>query len=196
MISNTSTGILNRRWRTGLMSACIGVGACLAPLAGQAETVFNFSSDYATRSVYTGKKTVPFAGQFKPGTIIIRTAYRKLYYVLGDGQAIEYGIGVGRDGFTWSGNVRVSRKAEWPEWRPPEEMIARQPDLPRLMPGGPENPLGARALYLGDTLYRIHGSAERSTIGTAVSSGCIRMVNEEVIDLYARVQVGAEVYVF
>ena len=185
-----------RYWRGSSLTIglCFALVALAAP-AG-AETVYNFTSEYAQRSSYTGKKLVSFDGQFKPGTIVVRTAYRKLYYVLGDGQAIEYGVGVGREGFTWSGSMRVSRKSEWPDWRPPEEMIARQPDLPAFMPGGPDNPLGARALYLGDTLYRIHGTAERGTIGMAVSSGCIRMLNEEVIDLYSRVEVGTEVYVF
>ena len=178
-------------------AALLGICALtLASLPVAAETVFNFSSEYAQRSIYTGQRTIPFEGQFKPGSIVVRTAYKKLYYVLEGGKAIEYGIGVGREGFTWSGSLNITRKAEWPDWRPPAEMIARQPDLPSFMPGGPDNPLGARAMYLGDTLYRIHGTAERSTIGTAVSSGCIRMLNEEVIDLYSRVEVGAEVYVF
>ena len=109
---------------------------------------------------------------------------------------IEYGIGVGRKGFEWSGIENVSRKAEWPDWTPPAEMRERQPDIPEFMPGGPDNPLGARALYLGSTLYRIHGTAEPHTIGQAVSSGCIRMLNDDVIDLYQRVKVGAKVYVF
>ena len=129
------------------------------------------------------------------GTIVIDRLNTYLYLVLGDGKALRYGIGVGREGFTWSGVERVSRQAEWPDWTPPDEMLRRRPDLPRYMPGGPENPLGARALYLGSSLYRIHGSNEPWTIGTAVSSGCIRMRNEDVIDLYDRVKLGTRVMV-
>jgi lipoprotein-anchoring transpeptidase ErfK/SrfK len=129
------------------------------------------------------------------GTIIIDTPNKFLYLVQGDGQAMRYGIGVGRPGFTWAGVKTVTAKREWPDWRPPEEMLKRKPDLPRYMPGGPENPLGARALYLGSSLYRIHGSNEPWTIGTAVSSGCIRMRNEDVTDLYQRVHVGTRVIV-
>jgi len=129
------------------------------------------------------------------GTIIVDTANTYLYFVLGNGQAIRYGIGVGREGFTWSGRERVSRMAEWPNWRPPADMVARNPDLPDFVPGGLDNPLGARALYLGDTLYRIHGTNEPSSIGTFASSGCIRMLNADVIDLYRRVSVGTQVVV-
>ncbi len=131
----------------------------------------------------------------KPGTIIIDTPHFFLYLVLDGGRAIRYGIGVGRPGFTWAGVKSISAKREWPDWRPPDEMLARRPDLPHYMPGGPENPLGARALYLGSTLYRIHGSNEPWSIGTQVSSGCIRLRNEDIIDLYGRVQVGAKVIV-
>jgi lipoprotein-anchoring transpeptidase ErfK/SrfK len=129
------------------------------------------------------------------GTIVIDTLNTYLYLVLGDGKALRYGIGVGREGFTWSGIERVSRLAEWPDWNPPEQMIERQPYLPRFMAGGEGNPLGARALYLGDTLYRIHGTNQPSTIGTFVSSGCIRLTNEDIIDLYKRVKVGTRVVV-
>jgi lipoprotein-anchoring transpeptidase ErfK/SrfK len=129
------------------------------------------------------------------GTVVIDTPNTYLYYVLGGGTAIRYGIGVGRDGFTWSGVEEVARKAEWPDWTPPAEMIARQPYLPRFMAGGLGNPLGARAIYLGGTIYRIHGTNQPSTIGGRVSSGCIRMVNEDVIDLYGRVDVGTKVIV-
>ena len=129
------------------------------------------------------------------GTVVIDTPNTYLYYVLGGGTAIRYGIGVGRDGFTWSGVEDVARKAEWPDWTPPAEMIARQPYLPRFMAGGLGNPLGARAIYLGGTIYRIHGTNQPSTIGGRVSSGCIRMVNEDVIDLYGRVDVGTKVIV-
>ena len=130
-----------------------------------------------------------------PGTIIIDTRERRLYLITGPGQALRYGIGVGRVGFTWSGVTRVTAKREWPSWTPPPQMLRRQPYLPRFMPGGPNNPLGARALYLGSTLYRIHGSNEPETIGQAVSSGCFRLTNEDVIDLYNRVQIGAKVIV-
>jgi lipoprotein-anchoring transpeptidase ErfK/SrfK len=130
-----------------------------------------------------------------PGTVIIDTPNTYLYYVLGNGQAIRYGIGVGRDGFTWSGVQSVTKKAEWPDWTPPPEMIARQPYLPRHMAGGPGNPLGARAMYLGGTVYRIHGTNAPETIGTHVSSGCIRLTNQDVSDLYSRVNVGTKVIV-
>ena len=129
------------------------------------------------------------------GTVVIDTANTRLYLVLGNGKAIRYGIGVGREGFTWAGAERVSRMAEWPDWHPPREMIERQPYLPRFMAGGEGNPLGARALYLGDTLYRIHGTNQPSTIGTFVSSGCIRLTNRDIVDLYARVGVGTRVVV-
>ena len=122
------------------------------------------------------------------GTIIVDTPNTYLYLVLGNGEALRYGIGVGREGFTWSGIERISRLAEWPDWNPPEQMIERQPYLPRFMAGGEGNPLGARALYLGDTLYRIHGTNQPSTIGTFVSSGCIRLTNEDIMDLYKRVK--------
>jgi lipoprotein-anchoring transpeptidase ErfK/SrfK len=140
-------------------------------------------------------QTVAYEGPEKAGTIIIDTPHYYLLLVQGDGTARRYGIGVGRPGFTWSGVKEVSAKREWPDWRPPVEMLRRRPDLPTFMAGGPENPLGARAMYLGSTLYRIHGSNEPWTIGTAVSSGCIRMRNEDVIDLYERVKVGTRVIV-
>jgi lipoprotein-anchoring transpeptidase ErfK/SrfK len=141
------------------------------------------------------RETVMYPTEYAPGTIVINTAERRLYLVLRDGEALRYGIGVGRDGFRWSGVHRISAKREWPDWTPPREMVARRPDLPRHMRGGIENPLGARALYLGSTLYRIHGSNEPETIGQAVSSGCFRMTNEDVVDLYNRVPVGATVVV-
>jgi lipoprotein-anchoring transpeptidase ErfK/SrfK len=141
------------------------------------------------------RTTVNFAGNYAPGTIFIDTGERRLYLVLEGGQALRYGIGVGRDGFRWSGVHRISAKKEWPSWTPPSQMIARRPDLPRHMAGGIENPLGARAMYLGSTLYRIHGSNEPETIGQAVSSGCFRMTNDDVTDLYNRVNVGATVVV-
>ena len=143
----------------------------------------------------TARVVVNYTGSQKPGTIIISTAQRRLYLVLGNGQALSYAIGVGKDGFSWSGVTHVSSKREWPDWTPPGEMLHRRPDLPRHMAGGIENPLGARAMYLGSSLYRIHGSNEPDTIGTAVSSGCIRLTNEDVIDLYNRVKIGATVIV-
>ncbi len=130
-----------------------------------------------------------------PGTVIIDTGNTALYYVLGQGRAIRYGVGVGREGFTWSGTQTITRKAEWPDWHPPAQMIARQPYLPRFMAGGPGNPLGARAMYLGSSEYRIHGTNDPSTIGKFVSSGCIRLTNEDVSDLFSRVNVGTKVVV-
>jgi lipoprotein-anchoring transpeptidase ErfK/SrfK len=130
-----------------------------------------------------------------PGTIVIDTPNTYLYLVLGNGRALRYGIGVGREGFTWSGTQNVSKKAEWPDWTPPPEMIERQPYLPRFMAGGPGNPLGARAMYLGGSVYRIHGTNDPSTIGHGVSSGCIRLTNDNVSDLYSRVNVGTKVVV-
>jgi lipoprotein-anchoring transpeptidase ErfK/SrfK len=130
-----------------------------------------------------------------PGTVIIDTGNTTLYYVLGQGRAIRYGVGVGRQGFTWAGTQTISRKAEWPDWHPPAEMIARQPYLPRFMAGGPGNPLGARAMYLGSSEYRIHGTNDPTTIGKFVSSGCIRLTNEDVEDLFSRVDVGTRVVV-
>ncbi|KQT11716.1 hypothetical protein ASG40_06710 [Methylobacterium sp. Leaf399] len=141
------------------------------------------------------RELVAFSANYKPGTIVVSTAERRLYFVLPGGEAIRYGVGVGRPGFTWSGTKTVTAKREWPSWTPPAAMLARRPDLPRYMAGGVENPLGARAMYIGNTEYRIHGSNEPDTIGQAVSSGCIRMTNEDVTDLYERVKVGAKVVV-
>ena len=141
------------------------------------------------------RQVVSYPTREAPGTIIIDTPNTYLYYVLGGGQAIRYGIGVGRDGFTWSGTQTITKKAEWPDWTPPPEMIARQPYLPRHMAGGPGNPLGARAMYLGGSVYRIHGPNAPGTIGTRVSSGCLRLTNEDVSDLYSRVNVGTKVIV-
>src|SRR5438477_1415508 len=141
------------------------------------------------------RQVVAYNGSEAPGTIIIDTPNTFLYLVQPGGRAIRYGIGVGRDGFRWSGVQHITKKAEWPDWTPPPEMIARQPYLPRFMAGGPTNPLGARAMYLGNTIYRIHGTNAPSTIGTAVSSGCFRLVNGDVADLYDRVPVGTKVIV-
>ena len=145
------------------------------------------------------RATIDFPSTLPPGSILVRTSERKLYYILPGGQAIMYRVGVGREGFSWVGTNRISRKAEWPDWRPPSVMIAREAErghiIPAFMPGGPQNPLGARALYIGGTEFRIHGTTQPWSIGHAVSSGCIRMLNEHVIDLFNRVQIGAEVVV-
>jgi lipoprotein-anchoring transpeptidase ErfK/SrfK len=141
------------------------------------------------------RQSVRYLTQEASGTIIIDTSSTYLYLVLGDGKAMRYGIGVGREGFTWSGVETIARKAEWPDWYPPAEMLQRQPYLPRMMAGGPGNPLGARALYLGSTAYRIHGTNQPTTIGRHISSGCIRMANDDVVDLYGRVNVGTKVVV-
>jgi lipoprotein-anchoring transpeptidase ErfK/SrfK len=141
------------------------------------------------------RQVVAHSGSEAAGTIIVDTPNTYLYLVLGNGRAMRYGIGVGRDGFTWSGVQTISRRAEWPDWHPPAEMIARQPYLPRYMAGGPGNPMGARALYLGNTIYRIHGTNAPHTIGQRVSSGCIRLTNEDVADLYSRVNLGTRVVV-
>ncbi|MBV8662868.1 MAG: L,D-transpeptidase [Hyphomicrobiales bacterium] len=141
------------------------------------------------------RERVAYAGPYAPGSIIINTSERRLYFVLPDHQAFKYGIGVGRPGFTWAGVTHIAAKREWPDWTPPAQMLRRRPDLPRHMAGGIDNPLGARAMYLAGTLYRIHGSNEPDTIGQAVSSGCIRMTNGDVIDLYGRARVGATVVV-
>ncbi len=141
------------------------------------------------------RQTIGWNSPYKPGTVVISTSQRRLYYILPNQEAVQYGVGVGREGFSWAGTKTVTMKKEWPAWRPPEQMIKRRPDLPRYMAGGNDNPLGARALYLGSSLYRIHGSNEPETIGAAVSSGCIRMTNRDVIDLYDRVKVGTKVVV-
>ncbi|MBU1173782.1 MAG: L,D-transpeptidase [Alphaproteobacteria bacterium] len=149
----------------------------------------------AKRGSTIRRTTVDYETKLKPGTIVVETSERRLYLVLDDGKAIKYGIGVGRDGFRWSGTHSITRKAEWPAWTPPPQMRKRVPGLPAYMEGGPDNPLGARALYIGSTLYRLHGTSEPWTIGQAVSSGCIRLTNEDIIDLYERVQVGSRVVV-
>ena len=154
-----------------------------------------FFSNFLALFTAVPRTLVNFPTNQKPGTVIVRTGERRLYLVLGNGQALRYGIGVGREGFTWSGVASVTAKREWPDWTPPAEMLRRKPELPRHMAGGADNPLGARALYLGDTMYRIHGSNEPHTIGTAATSGCIRLTNEDVIDLYNRVPLGATVIV-
>ena len=200
---------------TGLISI-LGLGAAhaysmdpltrraYAPLTRPAEAKpqATASAPVTTPSQSTGtevpairREVVSFSGNYEPGTIVVSTSERRMYLVMDNGRAMRYGVGVGRPGFEWGGAVKISLKREWPDWTPPPEMLKRRPDLPRHMKGGPENPLGARAMYLGSSLYRIHGSNEPETIGQAVSSGCIRMANEDVIDLYERVTVGATVIV-
>ena len=183
----------------------IVAAAALAVTMGSAQAFIGFppqapssALDQETRAVEQGqipRELVSVDLDYAPGTVVVSTAQRRLYLILPGRQAIRYAVGVGRPGFEWAGVHKVSRKAAWPDWRPPAEMLKRRPDLPRFMEGGEDNPLGARALYLGSSLYRIHGSNEPNTIGQAVSSGCIRMTNEDVADLYERVPVGATVVV-
>jgi lipoprotein-anchoring transpeptidase ErfK/SrfK len=195
-----------RRFATAAFIA----GAALASSAGSANAFIHllFQSEQQTsaQQFYRNdpsshvqispipREIVAFSG-YAPGTIVVNTSERRLYYVLGNGTAIRYGVGVGRPGFQWAGTKTVARKAEWPDWTPPPQMLKRRPDLPRHMVGGEDNPLGARAMYLGGSLFRIHGSNEPDTIGQAVSSGCFRMTNADVVDLYNRVKVGARVVV-
>jgi lipoprotein-anchoring transpeptidase ErfK/SrfK len=153
------------------------------------------SADATEVPAHLRRQVVAYSTREMPGTIVIDTPNTYLYFVLGDGRAIRYGIGIGREGFTWAGTQSVARKQEWPDWHPPAEMIERQPYLPRMMAGGPGNPLGARAMYLGNTVYRIHGTNAPDTIGKRVSSGCIRLTNDDVIDLYEHVTVGTRVIV-
>lgn len=160
--------------------------SALIPLAGDEDT---------RPLVIKSARSVEFRTDHSPGTILISTSKRELHFVTGNGNAIRYKIAVGKEGFSWSGQEKITRMAMWPDWRPPAEMRKRRPDLPALVEGGPNNPMGARALYLGSTLYRIHGSNEPNTIGQAVSSGCIRLSNEDVIDLYARASLGSTVIV-
>jgi lipoprotein-anchoring transpeptidase ErfK/SrfK len=190
-LSIVSTGEVMRR---NLIRAALAAGLSLTP--GAAPVFANaLDSQLQPLAAPIARETVLFDGRESPGTIIIRTGERRLYLVLPDHQALKYGVGVGRPGFTWAGVTRIGYKREWPDWTPPPQMLRRRPDLPRHMEGGPENPLGARAMYLAGTLYRIHGSNEPDTIGQAVSSGCIRMTNQDVIDLYERARVGARVVV-
>lgn len=165
------------------------------PFFARAEPAERTEADRPAMDPRYRRQVVDYSGPERPGTIVVDTPNKFLYLVQEGGRAIRYGVGVGRPGFTWTGVKTVSMKREWPDWRPPAQMLARRPDLPRYMPGGSDNPLGARALYLGDSLYRIHGSNEPWTIGTQVSSGCIRLTNEDVIDLYNRVGVGTKVVV-
>jgi len=155
--------------------------------------VADFLNIFQERAI--APRVIEWNADYPKGTVVISTSQRRLYYILGNNQAIEYGVGVGREGFAWSGEKHVTAIREWPGWTPPPQMLKRRPELPRYMPGGIDNPLGARAIYLGSSLYRIHGSNEPETIGAAVSSGCIRMVNRDVIDLADRVKVGTKVVV-
>jgi lipoprotein-anchoring transpeptidase ErfK/SrfK len=154
-----------------------------------------YSGYFGTQRSPVVRGMADISASYRPGTIVISTSERRLYLVTAPGQAISYGIGVGRIGFTWSGTTAISAKREWPDWTPPSQMLKRRPDLPRHMTGGIDNPLGARAMYLGSSMYRIHGSNEPETIGQAVSSGCFRLTNEDAIDLYNRVHVGTKVVV-
>lgn len=189
-----------RKFTVAAIAALVGVAATPA----MAKLYYNPDTNQWEEREYTSggrsfkkieRTVVPYETKFKVGTIVVETSERRLYLVLPDGKALKYGIGVGREGFTWAGQHKITRKAEWPDWTPPPEMRKRVPDLPAHMKGGPKNPLGARALYIGSTLYRLHGTSEPWTIGQAVSSGCIRLTNEDIIDLYDRVKVGALVVV-
>jgi len=193
----------------GLAVGCCPLVASGAPLAmvdpsRPATTIFDQAlrdqsvddaQDESALPAELRRQLVAYPTPEAPGTIVIDTPHTYLYYVVGGGRAIRYAIGVGREGFTWSGVQKVSRKAEWPDWVPPAEMIQRQQYLPRWVAGGPGNPLGARAIYLGDTQYRIHGTNDATTIGKKVSSGCVRLTNEDVIDLYGRTGLGTKVVV-
>jgi lipoprotein-anchoring transpeptidase ErfK/SrfK len=208
----TQTSI-SRRTRLLIAASGILIVSAAAPTSTHAQVLGQtlsyapvqqeFPSDYVTSDEGTAapiperlrRAVVAFDRNEAPGTIVIDTGNTALYFVLGQGRAIRYGVGVGREGFTWAGVQTISRKAEWPDWNPPAEMIARQPYLPRFMAGGRGNPLGARAMYLGSSVYRIHGTNDPSTIGKFVSSGCIRLTNEDVIDLFSRVDVGTKVVV-
>jgi lipoprotein-anchoring transpeptidase ErfK/SrfK len=205
-MSNTNHLIRSAR------AAMLLAGAVLWTSTAQSQ-VLAVSTDQNTGSIYRGvspsgdtditteisarvrRQIVDYSTAEAPGTVIIDTPNTYLYFVLGGGKAIRYGIGVGREGFTWSGVKTIERKSEWPDWIPPADMLQRQPYLPRFVAGGPGNPLGARAMYLGGTVYRIHGTNAPETIGKQVSSGCIRMVNDDVIDLYGRTQIGTKVVV-
>ena len=194
--------------KRGLMSVAVALGVVLAasigaPESAEAGRFFDGNSKkWVTYKSYrrsakspVKREIVKYDGPYEPNTIIVDTAERRLYHVMENGKALKYGIGVGREGFQWAGKHRISRKAEWPGWTPPPAMRKRQPDLPQHMEGGLNNPLGARALYIGATIYRIHGSNEPWTIGQAVSSGCIRMTNDDVTHLYEQVKVGTRVVV-
>ena len=196
-ISNSSRSISSSRCTSSSRVTDIGAAPCRRWIRSNRCVRQEEALEPAQRPLDPkyNKQVVDYSGKEGAGTIVIDTPNKFLYLVQGDGKALRYGVGVGRPGFTWSGVKTISAKKEWPAWTPPPEMLARRPDLPRHMEGGPQNPLGARAMYLGSTLYRIHGSNEPWTIGTNVSSGCIRMRNDDVIDLYGRVGVGTRVVV-
>jgi lipoprotein-anchoring transpeptidase ErfK/SrfK len=184
--------------RRSLLAAALGglilatpVAAATSPLERGA--IADFMNLFRGQAI--PRQTIGWNSPYKPGTVVVSTKLRRLYFILPNQQAVQYGVGVGREGFTWSGTKTVTMKREWPDWRPPAQMLKRRPDLPRYMAGGQDNPLGARAMYLGSSLYRIHGSNEADTIGAAVSSGCIRMTNRDVVDLYDRVRPGTKVVV-
>lgn len=184
--------------RSVFLVAALALTAIAAPAAMSASLPNIYSPEFSDARPLASpiqRQTIRYDGPYAPGTIIVSTSERRLYFVLPDHQALKYGVGVGRQGFTWSGVTFVANKREWPDWTPPAQMLLRRPDIPHHMAGGIDNPLGARALYLGGSLYRIHGSNEPDTIGQAVSSGCIRMTNDDVTDLYGRASVGAKVVV-
>jgi len=192
--------------RNALLAAAVVFAAATAGLPAKAaqhdDAAATYQADLAllsgtasTAVAGSTRRMVDYSGQHAPGTIIIDNSERSLTLVMHGGKAMRYAVGIGREGFAWTGTQTITRTAEWPDWRPPAQMLARRPDLPRFMAGGRDNPLGARALYLGSTLWRIHGSNEPATIGQAVSSGCIRMMNDDVIDLHTRVRVGTRVVV-
>jgi lipoprotein-anchoring transpeptidase ErfK/SrfK len=192
--------------RRSFFFQAVMAGAAMASLSAGSATAYEFdpltrqplvqqSETFRAQSTAIPRETVNYDGRYAAGTIVISTKERRMYYVLPNGKAVKYAVGVGRPGFEWGGTKTVTLKREWPDWRPPAQMLKRRPDLPRHMAGGPDNPLGARAMYLGSTLYRIHGSNEPETIGQAVSSGCIRMLNDDVIDLYERARLGTRVVV-
>jgi lipoprotein-anchoring transpeptidase ErfK/SrfK len=193
-----------RRLTLALVGA-LGATACLLSASASANEADPFGSLFNPSAARPAegrpqasaipREIVKYGGAYSPGTVVVSTSERRLYYVLPDGQAIRYGVGVGRPGFEWSGSRYITYKREWPDWTPPAQMLKRRPDLPRHMEGGINNPLGARAMYISGTLYRIHGSNEPESIGQAVSSGCIRMTNDDVTDLYERVKVGTRIVV-
>jgi lipoprotein-anchoring transpeptidase ErfK/SrfK len=189
-----------RRFAVALGALFIGCSAGAAYDGGPLNGLFDLTpargqGEGRPQATAIPREIVAYTSRYAPGTVVVSTNERRLYYVLGNSQAIRYGVGVGRPGFEWAGTRVISNKREWPDWTPPRQMLRRRPDLPRHMAGGSENPLGARAMYLGGSLYRIHGSNEPETIGQAVSSGCIRMSNDDVVDLYQRVRVGTRVIV-
>jgi lipoprotein-anchoring transpeptidase ErfK/SrfK len=202
------TNEIRMHWAAVAAAFTLGLALTMTPTKADPLNAFAFApqaqampqadepdNDAAELPARFKRQIVAYNGAESSGTIIIDTPNTYLYLVLGGGRAMRYGIGVGREGFTWSGVQQITKKAEWPDWNPPAEMIARQPYLPRFMAGGPGNPLGARAMYLGGTVYRIHGTNNPMSIGTRVSSGCIRLTNDDVSDLYSRVGIGTKVIV-